>query len=899
MRLFPSARILVPTLFLAACADKGASENGSGTTDPNGTTDDSGDPGPSYDEGCILVDGAGGYAWITDAIEVASEGSVIELCAGEGVHEERVVVNKGVTIQGPGSDQLVLQAPTNEYGISITASNVTLSGVTLSTSRTGARIAPEEAGATLSDITLSDVAVETAGNWGISVEKSEAVVLENVLLRGNTEGGLSVDQAEVTLQDSIVESNIAYGVFATAGGQVTIAGSAIVGTLTSDETSYPDGHGVYATDGASIISMSSEYVGNAFVNVFADDADLSMTDDILNLGLYNIAAILGDVTLDGLTVTDGYFHGIYVVTPQPVSMTNLMVSGSETNTVNVPDATWNADDGSGNANQNGTALFLAGDDILLSDSTIEGYNNAGAFVVPYEGGRATLARVQFVDNGRHGIYSGTIGLTLEDVSVTGLKEREPEDISTACLTVDRHAAAVFIDSSVLWTGGEIQNNEGYGITGIRSAVSISGADVAANGCAGVMNFNGSLVAVGNTFRQASPVDIDNQWITASIVDYMSAGATISDNAFSENQRERVYEGPVYDYGTYTTQYVYYDTTGLDIVSYQSAPLEITDNVFVDGTYGTQVISTAANISDNTWQNYRMSALELSGEFTFDVSGNTFSEVAGSAVACELGQAKLSDNEFRNGTEYEYAVEYYYDGELSFSYTSSYIGRAVGLSGCSLSMDGDSIENFPTYALYSYAYSDSYPNIELVDVTIDRVNTDPSWAYQAAIYAYTYYGETDILLDGVSITNVENDGAIEIVGDFGSDSYPGTTTLTILDSEIDTVAGYGLFLQGDAIETEIDSTTIQNIGADAIRAIYGADISLTTVNIADVGTSGISIASGSTVTGDATLPSSITNAGTYGMTCDSTVEVVACDALDLSGNIAGSHNGCDAWCGPAL
>ncbi len=53
------------------------------STDTGSTTGDTGDTVPQYEEGCILVDGEGGYKWLEDALEVAGEGSTVSLCEGE------------------------------------------------------------------------------------------------------------------------------------------------------------------------------------------------------------------------------------------------------------------------------------------------------------------------------------------------------------------------------------------------------------------------------------------------------------------------------------------------------------------------------------------------------------------------------------------------------------------------------------------------------------------------------------------------------------------------------------------------------------------------------------------------------------------------------------------------
>ena len=57
----PSLILILPLSILGACAGGGADKGG----DDSGANNDGADGTEVvYDEGCILVDGAGGYAWI-------------------------------------------------------------------------------------------------------------------------------------------------------------------------------------------------------------------------------------------------------------------------------------------------------------------------------------------------------------------------------------------------------------------------------------------------------------------------------------------------------------------------------------------------------------------------------------------------------------------------------------------------------------------------------------------------------------------------------------------------------------------------------------------------------------------------------------------------------------------
>ena len=112
-----------------------------GCSGPSGKDDTSGgdDTGDTdevvYDQGCITVDGGGGYAHINDAITVAPEGAVIALC--DGTYEEAVIVDKAVTLRGASVDGTLLNGPGADIPLTITATGVTVENLVITSARTG------------------------------------------------------------------------------------------------------------------------------------------------------------------------------------------------------------------------------------------------------------------------------------------------------------------------------------------------------------------------------------------------------------------------------------------------------------------------------------------------------------------------------------------------------------------------------------------------------------------------------------------------------------------------------------------------------------------------------------------------------------------------------------------
>jgi len=132
-----------------ACG-KGNDDTGSTTTDtgPTGTTQ-------QFEEGCILVDGAGGYKWLDDALSLASEGSVITLCEGEILGS--VELTGSLTIEGPGADLLLWTADVNHPAISISGgSDITLTGFEIASTRHGIEVA-DSTGVSIQEITFADI----------------------------------------------------------------------------------------------------------------------------------------------------------------------------------------------------------------------------------------------------------------------------------------------------------------------------------------------------------------------------------------------------------------------------------------------------------------------------------------------------------------------------------------------------------------------------------------------------------------------------------------------------------------------------------------------------------------------------------------------------------------------
>ena len=288
---------------------------------------------------------------------MANEGSEIFLCASDSGHEEEVIVDKSVSIVGPGSENYVLIAPTNTAGFTITADNVSISGVAVDSTRSGVEIA------NASNVQLDDIQVLASGNWGIKATDSSDTTVTNATLMANGYGGVQVDGGSATISTSDLSGNTGYGAMATGGAILTLNDNTISSTTPDEMGDGSDGIGVRAEDSSEAHLSGNQISGNALVNVWADSSDLSMSGDVVVGALYGIAGLNGQVDLADVTITDSFLYGLLASSQDPVTVQGCTVYGDPDATQNVPDD----EDGDGYAEwggeeygYSGTGLYLVG-----------------------------------------------------------------------------------------------------------------------------------------------------------------------------------------------------------------------------------------------------------------------------------------------------------------------------------------------------------------------------------------------------------------------------------------------------------------------------------------------------------------------------------------------------------
>jgi nitrous oxidase accessory protein NosD len=854
----PSLSSALLLLVAAAC---NGDKDGGGDTGPGGDGGDGGGDGGVVEDGCILVDGGGGYALLSDALAAASEGSTIELC--DGSFAESVTVDKAVTIDGLGV--ATLEPPVNTSGLTITADGVVVRGLSVVSTRHGVVVD----GA--SDVQLDSLVVEGAGNYAISADDAEGLQITASTLSGNGYGGLEVDGGSVSLSDSVLEANVGYGVVGSGGAALSLSGNTIRGSVYTGTAT--DGIGLALSDGASATSTGNTYVDNDLVDVYSDGGDLSLEGDTLQGAPYGIFLGLGEVSLTDTTLLDHVVLGAYLYSADPIAVTNVSISTDPKASEWLDIDEWDGSTGAG--------LVLLSSEVTVDGLSVSGWNNAGLIVADPNstGGIAVLDGLSISNTGQYGVVAEYMDTTITNSSVTGTRVVEA-DSETLCYYVNYYAGVYGIYSAFDIDGLSLADNEGWGLSSVYGDLILQNSTLQASGCATVVTYEAALYAAGNTFSGAPA--------QGALSTNYSTGDTIVGNTFTDNQvtGETTVTYDYMDTYGYSYTYVYGDgyPSASDIGIYGASSVSIQDNVFQDGDTGISLSSTVATVSGNTWSNYRSYPLYASGsevEFT-DNAVDGF-QVYG--VGCSSGSVEVSDSTFTNGSAQSYAVSYSYDysdgTSYSGSYTSSNTGYALYASGCDLEVQDSSFSDLAGKGLYLYNY-DTTVAVDLVDTDFTRIGTGGSG--DQAIYAYVYGGTVDLSLLGVEIEDVSTTNAI---------SLSLTSTSAAMDVVLEDVfvTGAGLAgLSASGITLTMTDTTLSDNGT------YGLYLNKSTATVTGSITDGNAYSGVylDTTTADFNGNTSTMN-GTYGMEC-STVTLNSCSANELSDNGSGPHSGCDDGCG---
>lgn len=842
-----------------ACGDKDAVE-GTDTGDGGTTTTDG---GSTVGDGCVSLDGQVGYEDVNQAVAAASEGSVISLEGCEdGTHVEDIVLDKGVSLISKAS--ISLEPDFEDQAIHIQADGASVRSATFSYGKTGVLVT----GA--ADVVLSDLTVDGVSQWAVKAEENSSFELTGAVIRNVGKGGVSVDGGSATLSGLDIQGSKGFGVLSQGGASVSVSGSVIAGVGTSSTTA-GDGVALAAIE-ADLSSSGNTLTDAATYLVYAEVGDLVMADDSLVGGQFGILASDASLTASGLNVLDATTCGVYVYSESPVSITNSVITGTEGVVTEVSAATWNAEP------YKGAGAFLVSPDTTLTDLTVDGYSGVGALIYSESAGEATLERVTLQNQGNHGLYLNNVDARATDVSVRDLRATtlSPDEM---CFEVDSDVGVLMYSGTLDWTGGELVDIEGYGITGIDAELVIDGATVANTWCAGVMSFQASANITYSDFSGGRGAEF-----AGSVVSYEGSSLYVGGSTFTDNRSYEVYRSEEFGSGSSTYRYDYSQYLGSDIQVWYSGNAELVMNTHQGGVNGVELYASTksaptAEMRNSTFVDYEGLIAYASDSTSIDITDTTIDGHGAYGLACQGGSMSLTRVSVDNGGFTEGLTSIYIDDVLAEELDSSVYGPSVLAESCNLRADQLSVSEAQESAL---TLSDAA--WDLRDITIAGAGRSGTGD---GIEISSSSSSSSLYLDGLDLSDVD-------FGDGISVSSRASTTVTIQDGVVRDVGGAGLSLVnsgGSSVTATITAFDLEVSGsAGAGVELNAFNGTLNTVDVSANGTSGIVLTGGTT---SLTTTTTDDNAE-YGLVCGSTTTLTSCDLL-AENNGLGATSGCDAFC----
>ncbi len=755
---------------------------------PTGAGDDDSagdDDVVSYEPGCITVNGGEpGFAHLQDAVNVASEGDEIEVCAGE--FEGSVVVEKSLTIRGEDPDDTVLVGDVNEMAITVRdTSDVTLSGFTVESSRDAVVVQLS------TGVLLEDLVVESSGQVGISVEGSEVAIADSTFA-DHPYAAVDASGATIEVSGCHFSDLTGYGV-RLRGSDALIQDSTFESVVPQPSSDDYDGTCIFADDSTLTVDQV-EISSCTRVGVYGVDSDLSVSDSTVRDCANGVAGIGGsggssvlDCVLDEVPMfgvlladQDAVVSGNTVEATDPGADTCGIAVGGDNGSFEIRDnqvsgygqmGIWVQYPLGGSTPTGGTATVTGN---TVSDVALYGVLLTGLDVAEVSDNR--VEGITWGGELSDGGYPDGFGLSLWDIGELAMSGNEVQDVDVVGIYL-RESTFVSVDDQVSETGmWGVLVNESSGTFEelLVNNTAVCGVDVRTSGVAFVD-------AVIRNVHQGVPPEY---WEDGWPVYYYAHGAMFSDSQcsfddswFLDNQD---YALELYDTDVRVEGSTFRGASSYGVYSVYGFG-EIRDSSFEEMTYAIHLDS-----ADETSQ---------IGDLT--VADNLFSGVYSALYSSNLaGTTVFEGNQVESTSGYGlYLADSVADGarvEVRDNGFTALADSAVYASGIELQMEGDNavdgVENGRT-AVQLQTVTGTVSGLSVVNATGPGVTADGS----------------DLTLTGC-----------QLVGSAGHNLELRDSTVQVLDNPALSQGGAaGIKLEG-VVQGSITGNTIQDNAAHGIH-----------------------------------------------------------------------------------
>jgi hypothetical protein len=869
------------TLLFFGCGEPGASTTASTTnTGTTGTT-----TLPTYDEGCILVDGSGGYAHLVDAVTVAQDDAVITLC-DETVDESVTILNKRVSIVGAGT---LWEPPTNTPAIIAgEGADVSLENVSILTTKA----AVEAIDSAKFHIENADISFANGfGTYGITTINA-TVSASNVSITGAPWGAVRIDGGDFSGDQLTIDQSTAYGVHFDGGAVGTLTNSTITNTAYTDDGSGSifDGVGLYATGSSSVTTDGNVYTDNIFAAAYAEVADISLNNDVADNTLGQYYGVIGDtglVTLTNCTIANPYSWGVAIITGDLVLV--------DTDVSTSPELSFTSSiDKKGNISLGSMGIVSLGGTMDITGGSVSGFNSAGVW--GESSGTDPIISIDGLvvdDNSERGLFvtDGELYATNTTVSNTHNNDEVCVDATTGSRSCNM---AMFAINSTVTFGGVVTDNDDWGLTMINSDFTADNLYAARNVFTAIFGQTSSVSINNSTFEESREYAL-----------YLyDSSSVVQNSSFMDPSYTYTYENWDGKGG-----WVEYGYQAIDIFAYVSN-LVVEDSNFINSDLALYVYDgSTATIRDSAFDGANQS---ISGYYGADIEviNSTFNDVGANTIyGYDSMTLYIQDSTFTDVHPYFSSTVYYYkDGSINSTYSYENAAPVIyASSNCSvevedvtmttipeegiylyegdlevdgLTISGISATNYSSGAIYIYNYTNA-PDAEISNLTVDDVG------YGDAV-AITNYSAKEGLVSLTDISIGQSKEATSGIASYGIDAY--STGIEISGLEIANTGGAGINLY-DTTATITGASasmsgTIENSGNYGIATSYGQS-TFSDLAIIDAAASGLSFIGGVHSLNNVT----VNNAAQYGMTCSGIPSFSSC-TTSLDGALGDTNGACE-------
>ena len=841
-----------------------------------------------------------------------------------------MVVDKAVSIIGPGSSSFTLIAPVNETGMTISATGASVSGISISSSRSGLSVEAD-------DVSLSDLSIAGVGNYAIK-STGENLTFSDLSLVGNGDGAIEVDGGSATITNSTIMGNTGTSLAILGGASVDLSSSTITDTLPTDPDNIADGFGVQLDDNSSLTSTDNVYSNNTLINIQVLSGSLSMSNDQVDNALSTGVWIegTGDLIISNSTVVDNSNYGIVAMTTGSVSLDTVTLSVDPEFSPSIPVDEW-ADN-----NFASMGLFTNSPDVSVTDVSITGYNNCGANFQndPTSAGFITIDGLSIDGIGRKGMYMSGLDGTIDNLSITnitdidGLSSQEPDeegnipDYMSFCSLVDRNIGAVVAGGDLAMSNIDIENVEGYGLSVIQANVTADTVSTANSTCSSFIAFQSAAEISNSSFVGANAT---YDALGAMVVGYESSLLSISDSTF-EGTSSMFFEMSVYARSGDNFSFTNNSFTGGSFGIYaDDATLTVDSNTFTNqsdySVYMSNGETRSHSFTDNTFQGdstINMSAIYCYDSGQLEITGDSFNDLYDTyGISMNNCSSELEDVTFENTAGYGL---YAYNGShelenvnfINTGITSTYTYAAYFYAAdpMDISISSSSFDSLSGNAVGAITYdSTNYPlNAQFSDLTFNNIGDDALYLYGATSVLdnilintaggngiYAYNGTVDIsnsnVVDAVgdaiycSSCDITGD-TIDLRNNTGNGVYLYNGSLSLSNSSILSNAESGIFGSSSVVTLSNVNSNSNGLGLDLSgNSSTYSSFSIISSDFSQNAKSGVSLEYSDGVIDNCTA----TGNGEYGMYCSAST-FSSCATNDLTNNGIGEQTGCDSSCG---